>query len=421
MSVHVNNLLLSDRVLLLQGPMGSFFSTFANWLKSNGVQCFKVNFNGGDQFDARHFEYSFDYTGTYADFAQWIEHLILTHEIDAVVCFGDCRKYHQTAKKIAAKNKVKFFVFEEGYIRPNYITFEQDGVNFFSKFLTHFQTTTAKTSRVNEQVETIQSSTSLRIFSVIAYYFFMLIFFWKYRHYKHHRQMSVWTELYYWIWAGIRRLRNSCFESRKFDHFIRHHQKRYFVFALQVHNDFQIRTHSELKCMKKYIQMVIEDFAQHADPYHHLVLKHHPMDRGYRNYAGLIRTLARKHGVEGRIHYFCDIHLPTLLKHALGFVAVNSTTGIQALYHQIPVKVLGSALYNLPKLTNQRPLSKFWRNPGKVDQVYFKKFRERLIDYSQLNGSFYGESPWMGQYSIESSTITQPAQTALEEQVNISS
>jgi len=92
--------------------------------------------------------------------------------------------------------------------------------------------------------------------------------------------------------------------------------------------------------------------------------------------------------------------LPTLLKNSLGFVAVNSTTGIQALYHHIPVKVLGYALYNLPKLTNQRPLAKFWRNPGKVDQVYFNYFREELINYSQLNGAFYGDSPWMGDYDL---------------------
>lgn len=414
MSIHVNNLLLSERVLLLQGPMGDFFTNFSIWLNSHGIQCFKVNFNGGDQFDSRHIEYSFDYTGTYADFSAWIDHLLITHKIDAVVCFGDCRKYHQTAKQVALTHKIKFFAFEEGYIRPNYITFEQDGVNFFSNFLTHFQAANTKVSRIRENTQAIKSSYSLRVMSVIIYYFFMLMFSWKYSHYKHHRQMGVWTELYYWIWAGIRRIKNACIEKTKFNRFISTYKKRYFVFALQVHNDFQIRTHSELKCMEKYIQLVIEDFAHHADPYHHLVLKHHPMDRGYRNYARLIRKLAKQYGVEERIHYFCDIHLPTLLKHSLGFVAVNSTTGIQALYHCIPVKVLGYALYNLPKLTNQRPLSKFWRNPGKVDQVYFKKFRENLIEYSQLNGSFYGDSPWMKQYVVSIFLANQDAKDKIK-------
>lgn len=400
MSVHVNSLLLSERVLLLQGPMGDFFSRFSMWLKENEIQCFKVNFNGGDQFFSRSFEHHFDFTGSYAEFSPWIEHLLVTQQIDAIVCFGDCRKYHQMAKNVAAKNKVKFFAFEEGYIRPNYITFEQDGVNFFSNFLDHLKQHNKTKKKEREEILDTQNSYSTMVISAMLYYFFMLIFAWKYPHYKHHRQMSVWTEIYYWMWSGLRRIKNKCIEPQRFDAFIRKNKKRYFVFALQVHNDFQIRTHSELKCMKKYIQMVIEDFSLHSDPYHHLVLKHHPMDRGYRNYECYVRQLAKKYGVQGRIHYFCDIHLPTLLKNSLGFVAVNSTTGIQALYHQIPVKVLGYALYNLPKLTNQRPLAKFWRNPGKVDHVYFERFREELINYSQLNGSFYGMSPWKQKYNV---------------------
>lgn len=401
MSIHVNSLLLSERVLLLQGPMGNFFDQFSEWLKSNGIQSFKVNFNGGDQFYSKNIEHTFDFTGSYAEFSLWIEHVLLTQEIDAVVCFGDCRKYHQIAKKVASKNKIKFFAFEEGYIRPNYITFEQDGVNFFSNFLTHLQfKPKSKKQDQSKHIFDVHNSYSSMVVSAMTYYLFMLLMKGKYPHYKHHRQMGVWTELGYWIVGALRRLKNACLEKKRFDAFINTYKKRYFVFALQVHNDFQIRTHSELKCMRKYIEVVIEDFAQSAELHHHLVLKHHPMDRGYRHYGKLIKKLAKQHGAEGRIHYFCDIHLPTLLKNSLGFVAVNSTTGIQALYHQIPVKVLGYALYNLPKLTNQRPLSKFWRNPGKVDQIYFEKFRAELINYSQLNGSFYGLSPWMIDYKI---------------------
>lgn len=405
MSIHVNNLLLSERVLMLQGPMGGFFTKLSIWLKSKGIQCFKVNFNGGDQYDSRYFENTFDYTDSYANFALWIEQLILNQDIDAIVCFGDCRKYHQTAKKIASKQKIKFFAFEEGYIRPNYITFEQDGVNFFSNFLEHLQIQSVKSVREEKEIQETYNQFGNMVVQVIVYYFFMLLYSFKYKNYQHHRQMGIWTELYCWIVAGYRRLKNRLIEPRSFDRFIERHQDCYFVFALQVHNDFQIRTHSEYKCMKKYIEIVIEDFSQNAEKHHHLVLKHHPMDRGYRNYSDLIQKLCKKNGVQGRVHYFCDIHLPTLLKHSIGFITVNSTTGIQALYHQIPIKVLGFALYNLPKLTNQRPLEKFWRNPGKVDAIYFQNFRSKLIEYSQLNGSFYGSSPWMRKYILPKNSL----------------
>ena len=202
----------------------------------------------------------------------------------------------------------------------------------------------------------------------------------------------------YWLLSGFRRVKNRLFEKNKFDHFMQQHSKKYFVFALQVHNDSQIKTHSELKSVEKYIELTLKNFSDHADPTIHLVLKHHPMDRGYRNYHKLINQYAKQFQIEGRVHYFCDIHLPTLLKYSLGLVTVNSTTGIQALFHQIPVKVLGHALYNLPKLTNQFALSKFWNHPGQVDTKYFAYFRRELISYSQLNGSFYGISPWKEDY-----------------------
>ena len=51
-----------------------------------------------------------------------------------MVCFGDCRFYHRIAKRVSEELNIDFFVFEEGYVRPNYVTFEQNGVNDFSDF-----------------------------------------------------------------------------------------------------------------------------------------------------------------------------------------------------------------------------------------------------------------------------------------------
>ena len=169
-----------------------------------------------------------------------------------------------------------------------------------------------KNAQAKELSEVNNSYRSMLI-SVMVYYVFMLLFSWKYPHYKHHRQMSIWSEIYYWIWAGVRRIKNSFVEEKRFNVFMQAYKKRYFVFALQVHNDFQIRTHSDLKCMKKYIEMVIQDFAQHADPYHHLVLKHHPMDRGHRLYRPLIKRLSKEYGLGERVIYVHDLPMPELL------------------------------------------------------------------------------------------------------------
>lgn len=394
MSIHIDQLLLSKKVLLLQGPMGSFFKNFSDWLNGRNIQTFKINFNGGDSWFFPKDDQVFDYIESLDHFDIWLASFIQRYNIDAIVCFGDCRLQHQIAKRVCTQLNIDFFAFEEGYIRPNYITFERDGVNFCSKFNDLFSQNTEITAVPIEPIQETHNSYWLMVRCAILYYCASLYAASKFPHYQHHRNLSTLREAWSWIWSLIKRIQHYVTEPLAFKRLITQCSKEYYVFALQVHNDSQILTHSELKSMEEYIEYVVKSFALNANISHHLVLKHHPMDRGYRNYRKLIHRLKIQYGLKGRIHYFCDIHLPTLLKHSLGMVAVNSTTVLQALYHHIPVKVLGYAIYNLPRLTNQYPLSDFWTNSGEVDEEYFQYFRSHLIQYSQLNGAYYGKCPW---------------------------
>jgi capsular polysaccharide export protein len=168
--------------------------------------------------------------------------------------------------------------------------------------------------------------------------------------------------------------------------------------ALQVHNDSQVRVHSDYNDVEEFIVEVLESFADNAPPERHLVFKHHPMDRGYRHYGHLLRKHTAALGIADRVHYVCDVHFPTLIKHSIGLVAINSTSGLQSLFHEKPVKLTGRAIYSMPKLTYQGDLDQFWANPGRVNRLVYRRFRYALVHYSQLNGSYYGESPWMESY-----------------------
>lgn len=398
MSKHLEELLSKKRVLFLQGPMGNFFNQVAVWLESKNIETYKVNLNGGDWFfsDKTIYTACFDYTGEFAGFSTWLLDILSRCDIDALVCFGDCRKYHQMARLVSEQLNLDFFVFEEGYIRPNFITFERYGVNAYSKFSCNLrQQSNTIIDDIEHDVQDVKNQYYKMVLSAIIYYSLIIIFYFKYKNYHHHRGMSPGSELFAWLLSGLRRVNNALFEPRKIAKLIQQHQQQYFVFPLQVHNDSQIKIHSHLKDMEKYIDLVIADFSRNASPQHHLILKHHPMDRGYRNYQQLIKRLSIEYGCQQRIHYFCDVHLPTLLKNSLGVVTVNSTTGLQALYHDIPVKVLGSAIYDIAGLTDQKQLAKFWINPTAVDPKNYQLFRRNLIINSQLNGAFYGKTFWM--------------------------
>jgi capsule polysaccharide modification protein KpsS len=71
------------------------------------------------------------------ELAQWpevLEAFIIRHRIDAVLLFGDCRPVHACVRSMTERLGCAFGVFEEGYLRPDHITFEPMGVNGHSHF-----------------------------------------------------------------------------------------------------------------------------------------------------------------------------------------------------------------------------------------------------------------------------------------------
>lgn len=53
-----------------------------------------------------------------------------------------------------------------------------------------------------------------------------------------------------------------------------------------------------------------------------------------------------------------------LIAQSAGIVTVNSTVGLTALYAAKPVIALGAAVYDVPGLTSQEPLARFWHAPA---------------------------------------------------------
>ena len=121
-------LLSGKKYLLLQGPMGPFFNDVAVWLESLGREAVNVVFNGGDRFYCRQREY-LTYQETPKEFPRWLRDTYANYDFDTILCFGDCRPLHLAASRWAKAKGVRFLAFEEGYLRPHFITVEEGGVN----------------------------------------------------------------------------------------------------------------------------------------------------------------------------------------------------------------------------------------------------------------------------------------------------
>lgn len=384
----------SRNILLLQGPVGPFFDHLARFLVEQGRSVSKINLNAGDAWFYRQ-PAAIDYCEQPDHWPHFVDHVLVERKIDAVVLFGDCRPYHRSAILRARMKSVPVFVFEEGYIRPNFVTFEPGGVNAHS---------VVPCSEAVFRIVPLQEKVKKRRapFSRMARYAFMYYLAGRigrrhYPNYRHHKPFDLYPEGLYWLRSGVRKILYRFTERAIGTRLAGELAGKFFLVPLQVFNDSQIRSHSDFRSVRAMIGTVLDSFAREAPPDVHLVFKHHPMDRGHRHYGRQIAQAATAAGIGERVHYVHDPHLPTLLKNARGAVLVNSTTGVSAMFHGTPVKVLGRCLYDLPGLTHQEDLASFWHNPKGPDPDLYERFRNYLIWMTQVIGSFYsGEDVVLG-------------------------
>ena len=140
------------------------------------------------------------------------------------------------------------------------------------------------------------------------------------------------------------------------------------------------------------IKQVIASFAQHAPTDAKLVVTEHPLDPGVINLRRLTLDTARAHGLKDRIIYLhCGSSEP-LLRASQGLVTVNSTIGMLALEFGLPVKTVGHAIYDIPRLTFQGDLDHFWCAQDRPDPAVFENFRKVVAATSQINGGLYSKA-----------------------------
>lgn len=375
-------------VLLLQGPVGTFFHRLAIKMKKNKTKVFKLNFNGGD--------FLFYPSGKRCkcdekDLENFYENFFKEKKTDAIVMYNDCRLIHAKAIKVAKELGIGIWIFEEGYLRPYCITFEKDGVNANSSLPRDKNFYLSCNISTKESIKEIPGGFKFMAFSTFLYWFFSFLLAPFFNNKLHHRTLYPF-EFLFWFRSLYRKYLYK-FTEKKLNQKIYSLEKKYFLAILQVYNDTQIKHHYK-KSIEEFIEELILSFANHARAKSYLVFKHHPMDRGYRNYSKLINGLSQKYHIEGRIFYVHDTYLPTLLKNALGCITINSTVGLSAILEGCPTKVCGNAFYNFEGLAYPKKLQFFWREAHayKPNPSLVINFKNYLLNTNQFNGNFYKNS-----------------------------
>lgn len=368
--------------------MSPFCFRFARELKGQGIVLRKINFNGGDFL---YFPQGTNYRGAPRDWPSFLENYIRRHRIDLILLYGDSRPIHLAARAVAKDLGVRVLVFEEGYIRPNFVTLEEGGTNYHSDIPAELPVelkTAAEEGRVPKWIEGESVGRTFGRFAwYSAFYSIALVLgCFAFRWYRHHKSLALLYQSKVWVLSFYRRYAYPLLHRGWLSKMLRDNYKNYFLVPLQVHNDFQVQQ-CEHKTVPAFIVYVMESFAEHAPGGTHLVMKHHPMDRGEFHYQQLIDQHAERLDIVGRVTYLHDEHLPSLLKAALGTVTINSTVGLSSLFHRTPTFCTSRSIYQ--SIAYRGTLAEFWVQPGAVNRHEVNAFRQWLRDRCQVNGSFY--------------------------------
>lgn len=378
--------------LFLQGMPSPFFSEVAEGLSRLGHRCTGVVLCPGDAVFWRS-QSTLRFRGRASDWPAYIQKVMTGLQVTDLVLLGERRRYHEQAVTIARKLGVRVSVTDFGYLRPDWITLERNGMSGDSLFPRDPDAirAIACSATVPDLRPRFHDSLARMSVNDVVYSFANVLFAWTYPHYRSSYNRP--HPLVYFPARGLQMLR------------ARHHARvaerrlsqlkgsgvRYFVFPLQLEHDFQITAYSPFAGIGDAIAVVLESFARCASNQTRLVIKVHPADPGLTNWEKLTSRIARAHGISDRIVFLPGGNLDDVIEGCDGMVTVNSTSGIQALKQTKPVVALGKAVYDVVGLTQQDGIDSFWRNPTTPDAGLVGDFVTALTATVQIRGAFFNE------------------------------
>ncbi len=383
----------SDRCFLfLQGPHGPFFNRLGKMLRIAGAQVWRVGFNAGDRAFWFNSASYISYEDTQENWPDRFDAIIKEKGITDLVLYGDTRFIHAEAVKRAKAAGLTVHVFEEGYLRPYWVTYERGGTNGNSRLMgmsvKSMRKTLANTEIITPEAPSHWGDMRHHVFYGALYHWFVMFRNGAYRNFKAHRELSVVAEFKLYLRRLL--MMPTHWASRVIATTrVKRGGYPYHLVLLQLEHDSSFQAHSPFTKMAEFLDVVIEGFAKGAPIHHHLVFKAHPLETGRTALRKIAREIAREYGVEARVHYVRGGKLAQLLDHTRSAVTVNSTAAQQVLRRGIPLKVFGDAVFAKPEFVSTLPLPEFFSQPSRPDMRAYKEYRQYLLETSQISGGFY--------------------------------
>jgi capsular polysaccharide export protein len=382
----------APHVVFLQGMPSPFFERIAQRLRAQGWRASRINLCVGDQVFWRSHG-AVNYRGSLARWPAYIDDYFAREGVTHLILLGEQRRYHREAVGLAKARGINVTVTDFGYLRPDWITFEADGMSGGSRFPRDPGAirTLARQSAPPQWPVRYRDSAVRMAAADLTYNLVNLLGGWLFPRYQR-SDMRPATLIY--TPASAWRLYSNARVRPRMEAFVQDlvaSGRRFYVFPLQLDFDFQIVAYSPFSSIEESIDLVLSSFARHAPPDAGLVLKEHPWDPALHDWAGSMHRRARELGIADRVSYLRGGNLDVLVQASAGVVTVNSTSGLRALQLLRPVQVLGQAVYDVPGLCHQGGLDNFWTHAQAPQEDLVADYLRALAGTVQIRGAFFND------------------------------
>lgn len=379
---------MTRTVLLLQGPPTPFWRELAQAFEDAGDRCRRVLLCPGDGVWWR--GPAIRYRGTLEAWPDALGAILAREGVTDILYYGDQNPYHRAAADVARRMGCRAVAVEFGYLRPGWLTLERGGMGAWSHFPDDPSLIRHAALDLPELPETRRFAhrQAVEALHETVFVFANAVLRPLYPHYDDDRRMSALLEYGSTILRWARQAWRGAAQQRAVRALLAS-GKPFVLVPLQLQSDSQIRRNSPFRGLRPMLEQVLSSFARAAPDDLCVVVKIHPLDVGLVDWARVVRGIADRHGVHGRVFTIDGGDLPAMLHRCRGTVLVNSTVGLHAIRAGVPVKALGIAVYDMPGLTHQGSLDSFWRRPDPVDAALAGDVVRLLAASIQVPGSFY--------------------------------
>ena len=374
--------------LFLQGPTNHLFARVSEGLRALGHTTHRINVCVGDQIFWRG-SGAVNFRGRESAWPDFISHFLDKHTITDIVLLGEQRNLHRVAITAAHARNIHVTVTDFGYIRPDWLIVERNGMNADSLFARDPKAILALAKNLpplDRQVRTRDSFFNQAILDM-TFHLSSAFFPFTFPHFKRH---TLRHPLLIYLGVG-RRLLLRGLEARRTATTLGVLAARgpYYLFAMQTEDDYSLRAYSHYPDLDTPMQETIRSFAAHATHDASLVFKLHPLDPGLKAWRRRVAQMAEDAGVAARVFFIDGGNLDQMIIGSRGVITVNSTVGLRAVDLQRPVIALGEAIYDIPGVTFGESLDQFWDGASAPDVTLADALLRALAATLHVRGGYY--------------------------------